>query len=97
MATAHPPFLWRYMPLMGLLRLLQVRALHAARSDQFEDLLEGRFGFDVMARHIGMSLQISADLSACGETRDAELPKFGGTCQMAIPSQAPSTKVPEKV
>ena len=29
------------------------------------------------------------NLSARGETRDAELLKVGETCQMAIPSQAP--------
>jgi hypothetical protein len=33
-------------------------------------------------------------LSAPRETPDAELPKVGETCEMAIPSQAP---LPEKV
>lgn len=31
---------------------------------------------------------LSHALSAPAETRDVELPKFGGTCEMAIPSQA---------
>ena len=50
-----PKLLWRYMPLVGLVRLLQTRTLHLARSDQFEDVLEGRFGFSRLAEHIGLA------------------------------------------
>ena len=54
-AMSEPRTLWRYMPLAALIRLLQTKTLFLARSDLFEDALEGHFGFTVMADHIGLS------------------------------------------
>lgn len=44
--------LWRYMPLAGLVRLLQTRSLHLARADAFEDALEGALGLSVVTEHL---------------------------------------------
>src|SRR5688572_30026040 len=40
------------MPLSALVRLLQTRSLHVARSDHFEDKLEGMFGFNLIEKHV---------------------------------------------
>jgi hypothetical protein len=50
--TDEPKSLWRYMPLMAFVRLLQTRTLHMARSDLFEDVLEGQFGFAELTKHL---------------------------------------------
>lgn len=55
MEMSEPKTLWRYMPLVALIRLLQTKTLYLARSDLFEDALEGQFGFTVMADHVGLS------------------------------------------
>jgi hypothetical protein len=67
------PSLWRYMPLTGLVRLLQKRTLHVTRSDLFEDILEGRFGFDVIEKHLGQSFGGLVDVSVRELKRDTYL------------------------
>lgn len=55
LTMSEPKTIWRYMPLVALIRLLQTKTLYLARSDLFEDTLEGQFGFSVIADHIGLS------------------------------------------
>jgi hypothetical protein len=40
------------MPLAAFVRLLQTRTLHMARSDLFEDVLEGQFGFAELMKYL---------------------------------------------
>lgn len=40
--------LWRYMPLISLLDLLQTRELRFSRADKFEDKQEGYVGLEAL-------------------------------------------------
>lgn len=62
--------LWRYMPLISLLDLLQTGELRLARADSFEDLQEGYVGLEAMLATIPPDLHAQAKQGIKNQNKD---------------------------